>query len=84
VTPDKDDFPYGVPQLMMGFTEDGQADMLKVDDRDRRLGISTAGRRSKREDIPMPTVAAGANGWESGMTVQTILEETPFKRSAPP
>jgi hypothetical protein len=81
---DKDDFPYGVPQLMMGFTEDGQADMLKVDDRDRRLGISTAGRRSKREDIPMPTVAAGANGWESGMTVQTILEETPFKRSAPP
>ena len=69
---------------MMGFTEDGQADMLKVDDRDRRLGISTADRRSKREDVPMLTVAAGANWWESGMTVQTILEETPFKRSAPP
>ena len=70
---------------MMGFTEDGQADMLKVDDRDRRLGISTAEvQLSKREDIPMPTVAAGANWWESGMTVQTILEETPFKRSAPP
>ena len=69
---------------MMGFTEDGQADMLKVDDRDRRLGISTADRRVQKEDIPMPTVAAGANWWESGMTVQTILEETPFKRSAPP
>jgi hypothetical protein len=22
---DRDDFPYGIPQLMMGFTQDGQA-----------------------------------------------------------
>ena len=39
---DRDDFPYGIPQLMMGFTEDGQADEALIHDRDRRLGISTA------------------------------------------
>ena len=39
---DRDDFPYGVPQLMMGLTEDGQADEALIHDRDRRLGISTA------------------------------------------
>jgi hypothetical protein len=77
---DKDDFPYGVPQLMMGFTEDGQANMLKVAARDRRLGVSTPDRRQKREDIPMSDVASGANGWESGTTVQTVLEAKPFKR----
>lgn len=77
---DRDDFPYGVPQLMMGFTADGQADAAMVDARDRRLGLSTAERRRRREDIPMPQVAPGANAWESGRSVQTRLEEVAFKR----
>ncbi|HEY3979641.1 MAG TPA: OBAP family protein [Streptosporangiaceae bacterium] len=77
---DQDDFPYGIPQLMMGLTEDGQANEALVDDRDRRLGISTAHKRRNRADIPDPQVAAGANFWESGRTVQTRLEETDFKR----
>ena len=77
---DRDDFPYGVPQLMMGYTEDGQADLALVEDRDRRLGISTAERRAKRADIPMPKVAPGANGWESGRSVQTRQEEVVFQR----
>src|SRR6185295_20140280 len=38
---DRDDFPYGVPQLMMGLTEDGQAKESLIRDRDGRLGIST-------------------------------------------
>jgi Protein of unknown function (DUF1264) len=77
---DRDDFPYGIPQLMMGFTEDGQADEVKIRSRDERLGVSAADRRRKREAIPMPEVAPGANPWESGRTVQTRLEETDFKR----
>lgn len=77
---DRDDFPYGVPQLMMGLTEDGQADEPAIRERDRRLGISTQHKRENRADIPMPEVAAGANSWESGRTVQTRLEEMPFKR----
>ena len=77
---DRDDFPYGIPQLMMGMTEDGQLDEELVRDRDRRLKVSSSKRRQKRADIPTPEVAPGANFWESGRTVQTRLEEMDFKR----
>ena len=77
---DRDDFPYGIPQLMMGLTQDGQANEALIHDRDRRLGVSTARKRQNREDIPSPQVAPGANSWESGRTVQTRLEEMDFKR----
>jgi len=77
---DRDDFPYGIPQLMMGFTEDGQADEALIQDRDRRLGISIAHKRQNRDDIPMPDLVPGANPWESGRSVQTGLEEVDFKR----
>ncbi|GGT20887.1 OBAP family protein [Streptomyces griseoviridis] len=77
---DRDDFPYGIPQLMMGLTEDGQIDEALVEDRDRRLGVSSSRKREQRAGIPMPDVAPGANSWESGRTVQTRLEERDFKR----
>lgn len=77
---DRDDFPYGIPQLMMGLTEDGQAQQTLIHDRDRTLGISTSQKRQNRADIPMPDVVSGANSWESGRTVQTSLEERHFKR----
>jgi hypothetical protein len=68
---DRDELPLGLPQLMMGFTRDGQVDPERLRARDRRLGISTAEKRRNRADIPMPNVEAGANAWESGQTVQT-------------
>jgi Protein of unknown function (DUF1264) len=77
---DRDDFPYGVPQLMMGLTEDGQANEALIHDRDRRLGLSTPHKRQNRTDIPMPKLEPGANSWESGRTVQTSLEEMDVKR----
>ena len=77
---DRHDFPYGIPQLMMGLTGDGQADEALIHARDRRLGISTSAKRRNRADIPTPVVAEGANSWESGRTVQTCLEEIQFKR----
>jgi hypothetical protein len=77
---DRDDFPYGIPQLMMGLTQDGQANEALIHDRDRRLGISTAHKRRSRLDIPSPQVAPGANSWESGRAVQTHLNEMTFKR----
>lgn len=77
---DRDDFPYGVPQLMMALTADGQADEALIHERDRRLGVSTSHKRRSRADIPMPDVASGANSWESGRTVQTRLEETDVRR----
>jgi hypothetical protein len=77
---DRDDFPYGVPQLMMGFTQDGQIDEAKLEARDRRLGVSWQRRRASRADIPMPTLVPGANSWETGRSVQTRPEEVAFKR----
>lgn len=75
---DRDDFPYGVPQLMMGLTRDGQIQEGLVRERDRRLGLCTQRERERRADIPMPEVVAGANSWESGRTVQTRLVEKDF------
>ncbi len=77
---DRDDFPYGIPQLMMGFTADGQSHEAMVDARDRRLGISWRQRREDRAGIPMPHVQPGANSWESGRSVQTRLEAVTLKR----
>ena len=77
---DRDDFPYGIPQLMMGLTEDGQINEALVRERDRRLGVSIAHKRQNRTDIPAPQVLPGANSWQSGRTVQTRLEEMDFKR----
>ncbi|MBK0869023.1 OBAP family protein [Saccharopolyspora sp. HNM0986] len=77
---DRDDFPYGIPRLMMAFTADGQADEASIRDRDRALGISAPGKRRNRADIPTPQVAPGANSWESGRSVQTRLDEVDFER----
>lgn len=79
---DRDDFPYGIPQLMMGFTEDGQINAALVEDRDRRFGIDYKRKRASRSDIPTPTLVPGANAWQSGQTVQTRLEEMALKHQA--
>jgi hypothetical protein len=62
--------PLGVPQLMMGFTADGQADAAMVAARDKRFGIDSAARRKDREDIPAPAIDAGADAWQKGQVVQ--------------
>jgi hypothetical protein len=72
---DRDDFPLGIPQLMMAFTEDGQADQAMIQERDRRLDYSTERRRQARSGIPDPDVDPAANRWLSGRTVQTQLAE---------
>jgi len=62
--------PVGVPQLMMGFTADGQQDAAMVATRDQRLGIDSAARRKDREDIAAPAIDAGADAWQRGKVVQ--------------
>src|SRR3954447_2647078 len=49
---DRDDFPYGIPQLMMAMTGYGQANEALINERDRRLGVSTAQKRQRRNGIP--------------------------------
>ena len=64
------ELPYGVPQLMMGFTADGQADPAMIAARDERLGIGSADRRRDREDIPAPPIDPGADAWQRGHVYQ--------------
>jgi Protein of unknown function (DUF1264) len=62
--------PLGVPQLMMGFTADGQHDAKMVAERDKRLGVDSAAKRKDREDIAAPPIDPGADAWQKGKVVQ--------------
>jgi hypothetical protein len=64
--------PVGVPQLMMGFTADGQSDPAMVEARDRRFGVDSRKKRAERADIATPTVDPGADAWQQGKTIQLI------------
>ena len=65
-----DKLPLGLPQLMMSFTEDGQADPALVKSRDEDLDIDSAKVREKRRDIPTRPVAEGADAWQRGGVFQ--------------
>jgi hypothetical protein len=62
--------PTGVPQLMMGFTADGQIDERMLRDRDARLGIDSVAKRSERQALPAPGVDPGADAWRNGHAYQ--------------
>jgi hypothetical protein len=74
-----DRFPLGIPQLMMGFTRDGQLDPAKLSARDSRLGISTEEKKTARQTIPAVQLVQGANAWERGETVQLEARPVPVK-----
>ena len=62
--------PIGVPQLMMGFTADGQADQKMVDARDARFNVQSAQKRESRADIAAPSIHPKADSWQHGKPVQ--------------
>ncbi|KPA98283.1 MULTISPECIES: OBAP family protein [Pseudomonas] len=66
------DLPLGVPQLMMGFTAEGQSDPEMVAERDRRFGIDSAQKKKARADIPAPAIAPGADAWRNGKVFQIV------------
>jgi hypothetical protein len=66
--------PLGAPTLMMGFTQDGQADEKMVARRDERFGVSSAENRARRADIVYPEVDPGADAWQTGVVVQLRVD----------
>lgn len=70
-----DRLPYGIPQLMMGFTADGQANSALIQTRDRRFDTSTDAKAQDRQSIPVPTIQRGADAWQDGTTVQLGTQE---------
>jgi hypothetical protein len=69
-TDQKTALPVGTPQIMMGFTADGQIDPAMVAARDERFGISSEEKKANRADIPAPAIARGADAWQSGKVTQ--------------
>jgi hypothetical protein len=68
-----DALPYGIPQLMMGFTGDGQVNPDLVAERDRDLGLDTAAKRRQRADLPDLAVDPAADAWRLGQPQQLEL-----------
>ncbi|MFJ5299151.1 OBAP family protein [Pseudomonas sp. NPDC088368] len=62
--------PLGVPQLMMGFTADGQANPRLIGERDHRFGISSEANRTARADILAPDPLPEADAWRHGKVIQ--------------
>ncbi|MDB6155049.1 MAG: lipoprotein [Chthoniobacteraceae bacterium] len=77
-----DRLPLGIPQLMMGFTADGQINPKILSDRDRGYGISAEEKKRNRADIATPSIDPGANAWEKGNTLQ--LQAVPLKAGVEP
>ncbi len=74
-----DVLPFGVPQLMMGFTGDHQIDPRLVSERDRWIGVSTEQKRMDRESISTHEIAPGADAWQDGF----VLQVRPERRTSP-
>lgn len=73
--------PLGIPQLMMGFTADGQLTPDKIETRDKELGISTPDVKKARMDLAAsaPPPDPAADQWQKGMTHQLALNQMPMK-----
>jgi hypothetical protein len=72
-----DKLPLGIPQLMMGFTADGQVNPKLLSDRDKGYGVDSTDKRENRADIASPAILQGADAWQQGQAVQ--LEAKPFE-----
>lgn len=69
-----DILPVGGPRLMMAFTQDGQLKPELVENRDKRLGISTDSLRKARSGLDGGPILDGADSWQNGQTVQCKLD----------
>jgi hypothetical protein len=64
------DLPLGVPQLMMGFVQDGQARETFIKEVEKEANYSVEQRRRARQDIMADPVLPGANAWQQGNVYQ--------------
>lgn len=65
-----ENLPLGVPQLMMGFTADGQVNPELVKDRDKRFDINSTDKKKERTDLRAPVIVDGADAWRQGQVIQ--------------
>jgi hypothetical protein len=63
---EKGPVPVGIPQLMMGFTADGQLQPSLLAGRDQRFSVSTAQKREQRAGLAAPDPLPWADAWQQG------------------
>ncbi|KAG8412971.1 hypothetical protein J3458_013394 [Metarhizium acridum] len=61
-----DKLPLGEPQLVTNYTNDGQPDFKKVEDRDERFGTDYRAKRDARQGIPTPDIHKDADSYWKG------------------
>jgi hypothetical protein len=66
--------PYGIPQLLMGFTAEGQVNDLLVNDMLAAADLRMSDILRKREKIPTTVIHPGADSWQTGEIYQLRLE----------
>lgn len=80
--------PVGAPQVIMGFTKEGQLKPELLSSRDKRFNVSSAEKKKNREDIPMPNVDPMANAWEKGevrqISITNKADSAIHKHQGPP
>jgi hypothetical protein len=66
--------PLGIPQLVMGFTADGQANQKLFTERDAQYHVSNDKIKGARADIADVKIDPGADAWQKGQAVQLDLK----------
>lgn len=66
--------PMGIPQLVMGFTADGQANQKLFTERDAQYHVANDKIKSARADIADVKIDPGADAWQKGQAVQLDLK----------
>ncbi len=69
-----DKLPLGIPQLMMAFVTDGQANPELLAVRDKAQGISSAEKKMSRADIVTPAIQPGADAWQKAAAIQLQIK----------
>ncbi|KAF1976293.1 DUF1264-domain-containing protein [Bimuria novae-zelandiae CBS 107.79] len=58
--------PLGIPEIVNGYTANGQLDDTYVGNRDEIFGLNHTAIRENRSDIVAPPVVDGADSWKRG------------------
>lgn len=69
------EYPLGVPELVVGFTKPGQLPTAAIMERDAYFGVNSTEIKMQRSDIKVPRVLPGADAWQNGHVVTYIAQD---------
>lgn len=68
--------PLGIPEIVNGYTANGQLEQGLRDKRDEFFGVNSTEIRGNRTDIVAPEVIEGADSWKRGFVLELVLKNT--------